>query len=166
MAIEIERKFLVKEDSWRGQVYAQRRLRQAYLSSSDISSVRVRIADDRDAWISIKTSYDGITRDEFEYPIPVSDARHLIQLRESEIIEKTRYQVDFAGLTWEVDDFAGANIGLVIAEVELEDEVQPVTLPDWVGVEVTGDPRYQNSQLARYPFRTWRTSATQRQAEP
>lgn len=162
MAIEIERKFLVRGEAWRDQIHSQQRFRQAYLSSNDISSVRVRIADERRAWISIKTSYHGISRDEFEYPIPVADACQLLQLRESEIIEKHRYHVDFEGLTWEIDEFAGSNAGLVIAEVELEDEVQAVTLPDWIGQEVTGDRRYQNSQLAQHPYKAWRTEAAQK----
>jgi adenylate cyclase len=157
VAIEIERKFLVKGDAWRDQVRSRHRFRQVYLSSSDISSVRVRIIDGRHAWLSVKTSYHGISRDEFEYPIPIADANHLIQLRESEIIEKYRYHVDFDGLTWEIDEFAGSNAGLVVAEVELEDEVQAVMLPEWIGREVTGERRYQNSQLARRPFQVWRT---------
>jgi CYTH domain-containing protein len=161
VAIEIERKFLIKGDAWRDQVRTKQRFRQAYLSTSDISSVRVRIADERQAWISIKTSYHGISRDEFEYPIPVADAHQLIQLRESEIIEKNRYTVAFAGLTWEIDEFAGSSAGLIIAEVELEDEVQAVALPKWIGREVTGERRYQNSQLAQHPFRAWRTEVAQ-----
>ncbi len=156
MPVEIERKILLADESWRRQARSRQKLRQGYLSSSELSSTRVRIADDCQAWITIKSSYYGIARSEFEYPVPYADVRNLIQLREGQIVEKICHYIEFAGLIWEVDEFLGSNRGLIIAEVELAYECQEIALPSWAGREVTGVKRYQNSQLARYPFSAWR----------
>ena len=156
MAIEIERKFLVSHNGWRRQVCRQHQIRQAYLSSTDLSTTRVRVIDELQAVLTIKSGYRGLARHEFEYAIPCNDAHQIIELRTSEIVEKTRHYVTVAGLTWEVDEFLGLNSGLVIAEVELDDEGIEIQLPDWVGEEVTGQRLYHNSQLAIRPFSTWR----------
>ncbi len=154
MGTEIERKYLLGDDSWkagaRGKLY-----RQGYLSAAVERNVRVRIIGDR-GYLTVKGRASGITRLEFEYEIPFADAESMLdKLCLKPLIEKTRYLVEHSGLTWEVDEFAGDNAGLVVAEVELEDEAQRVELPPWVGREVTDDPRYLNSNLVKQPFRTW-----------
>lgn len=154
MPREIERKFLVRDASWRGGDKGVR-LRQGYLSVDPERTVRVRLAGDR-GWLTIKGRAVGSVRPEFEYPIPAAEAASLLDhlcLRPQ--IEKIRYRIEHAGLWWEVDEFLGDNAGLVLAEVELTDPRQPVTLPPWVGEEVTDDHRYTNAWLSRYPFRTW-----------
>jgi CYTH domain-containing protein len=155
MALEIERKFLVKSRAWQREADAGRRIRQAYLSNTARNSVRVRIIDDKNARLTIKSGYRGIVRDEFEYEIPAADAREMLALRQSTIIDKVRYKVEHAGRVWEVDEFFGANAGLVLAEIELDDENHALHLPAWVGREVTGDKRFNNSQLAVHPFGEW-----------
>lgn len=153
MNIEIERKFLVQPGKWQPTTRL-RVIRQAYLAISEQSTIRVRISD-QSAWLTIKGKTHGLARLEFEYPIPIAEAEHLVHLSEFSVIEKTRYFVEHAGLTWEIDLFAGENAGLVLAEVELEREDQPVELPDWVGAEVTGDYHYHNAYLCRHPYSTW-----------
>ncbi len=154
MALEIERKFLVKHGVWLAPS-AGTRYRQGYLSTDPARGVRVRLAGGQ-AWLTIKGKTVGISRAEFEYPIPVADAREMLdRLCRRPLIEKTRYRVEAAGLVWEVDEFDGVNAGLVIAEVELADENQRIDLPDWVGREVTGDPRYCNASLVDRPFCEW-----------
>ncbi len=155
MPREIERKFRVKGEAWRsaaqGTLY-----RQGYLSAVPERTVRVRIAGQK-GFLTVKGSSVGATRLEFEYEIPLADARRLLdELCERPPIEKTRYTIDFGGLTWEVDEFAGENAGLIIAEVEVGDEAQQIQLPEWVGEEVTGDPRYYNANLIRQPYSRWK----------
>lgn len=147
--LEIERKFLVRDSSWRAAVTEATRIRQAYLRTDGEATVRVRVRDGRPATLTVKSQAAGLTRLEFEYEIPVSDAEAMLPLRQGEIIEKVRHMVPVAGLAWEVDVFAGALAGLVIAEVELTSPTQAVTLPPWVGEEVTGQLAYYNSALAR-----------------
>ncbi len=159
MALEIERKFLVRGKAWQAAADGGRRIRQAYLSNNSKNSVRVRIIDDRRAELTIKSSYRGIVRDEFEYHVPVADARELLLLRQSMIIDKVRYKVRLGPLTWEIDEFFGANAGLVIAEIELQHADQQLDLPSWLSHEVTGDRRYNNSQLAANPFSEWADQA-------
>ncbi len=156
MAVEIERKFLVSHDGWRREVCRQHQIRQAYLASTNLSTTRVRIIDNCQAVLTVKSGYQGLTRQEFEYAIPCKDAHQLIELRTSGIVEKTRHYVKTAGLTCEMDEFTGANSGLLIAEVELDAEGIDIQLPQWVGEEVTGQKLYHNSQLAIRPFSTWR----------
>jgi len=151
MAREIERKFLVNSDEYRksstGVLY-----KQGYLSRSPDCTVRVRTAGDK-AWLTIKGQSSGASRSEFEYQIPYEDALLLFSLCEGGLVEKIRYRVPYEGMVWEVDEFMGQNEGLVIAEIELEYEDQPFSIPPWAGREVTGDPRYYNSNLAVKPFR-------------
>ena len=149
MAIEIERKFLVTGEGWRRLATKSTQIRQGYLSSNAKATVRVRSKDDREALITLKGAVRGMTRAEYEYEIPISDARELLVMAEPHVIEKVRHLVPFGGLVWEVDEFAGRHEGLVIAEVELESEGQAVELPEWIGREVTEDDRYYNASLSR-----------------
>lgn len=154
MAIEIERKFLVKGDEWRslavGKIY-----RQGYIPTEKGVTVRVRVIGDR-AYLTVKGPKVGNARAEFEYPIPVEDGQQMLDtLCDRPFIEKTRYKIPIGELIWEVDEFAGENQGLILAEVELTDEHQTVELPDWIGEEVSDDPRYFNSNLAKNPFTRW-----------
>lgn len=152
MAVEIERKFLVTGDAWRndsGVLY-----RQGYLNRDKMRTVRIRIAGDA-AFLAIKGKSTGASRAEFEYPVPMHDAQALLALCDGPLIEKTRYIVQHAGHRWEVDEFAGDNAGLVVAELELSAEDEAFDAPAWLGAEVTHDVRYFNSNLASQPFCTW-----------
>jgi CYTH domain-containing protein len=154
MAKEIERKFLVTDDTWRGQAVGKC-YRQGYLSTVKERTVRVRAAGDR-GFITVKGVTVGATRSEYEYEIPVADANEMLdKLCERPLIEKTRYRISQGGLLWEIDEFEGENRGLVTAEVELKDENQSIPLPGWTGQEVTGDPRYFNANLVAHPFSRW-----------
>ncbi len=155
MGVEIERKFLVESEGWRGCGPGVR-YRQGYITADEKRSVRVRVAG-REATITIKGGSVGAVREEFEYTIPVADAERLLDAYcPPPLIEKTRFRCPYKGLVWEIDEFFGANTGLVLAEVELDSEDREVSLPSWVGREVTGDPRYLNASLARRPFGSWR----------
>lgn len=154
MGQEIERKFLVKGTEWKalgtGTLY-----RQGYLSSVKERTVRVRIAGEK-GFLTIKGVNKGVTRTEFEYPIPTEEAGAMLDaLCERPLIEKTRFVIPIDGYTWEVDEFHGENDGLVVAEVELTSADEKPPLPAWVGEEVSSDPRYFNSNLAKKPFKTW-----------
>ena len=154
MGVEIERKFLLAGDAWRGLGRAVL-LRQGYLSSARERVVRVRIEGEQ-AMLTIKGANVGATRGEWEYPIPMADAVELLDgLCEQPLIEKYRRRIDFAGNVWEVDEFLGANAGLVVAEIELASEQQAFDKPDWIAEEVTDDLRYFNSNLIKQPFSTW-----------
>ncbi|MDN2670856.1 MULTISPECIES: CYTH domain-containing protein [unclassified Janthinobacterium] len=154
MGIEIERKFLLAGDAWRGLGQSVL-LRQGYLSSARERVVRVRIEGEQ-AMLTIKGANVGATRGEWEYPIPLADAAELLDgLCEQPLIEKVRHRIEHAGMVWEVDEFLGANAGLVVAEIELASEDQPFEKPDWVGAEVSGDARYYNANLIRHPFSQW-----------
>jgi len=155
MATEIERKFLVKDDRWRAMADAGTAYRQGYLIGSERASVRVRIEGDV-ARLNIKSATLGISRQEYEYSIPLADAAALLDtLCEKPLVEKTRHHVSFAGRIWEVDVFGGDNAGLVVAEVELEAEDAPLQSPPWVGREVSHEPRYYNVCLVRHPYKDW-----------
>jgi len=154
MPVEIERKFLVAGDGWRG-LAPGRHYRQGYLSTEAARTVRVRAVGDS-GYLTIKGATVNATRVEYEYRIPVEDAHAMLEgLCERPLIEKTRYRIEHDGLVWEVDEFAGENEGLLMAEVELESEDQEIALPDWIGEEVTGDPRYYNANLIANPFSQW-----------
>lgn len=155
MAFEIERKFLVRSDGWRGVVRAQIAIRQAYLATEGNASVRVRIRDNLEATLSVKSRSTTLRRLELEYPVPVIEAEAMIGLRHGAVIEKVRHLVPHGDLTFEVDVFAGENEGLVIAEIELRDELQQFALPDWIGAEVTAQPDYYNGALVLRPYRSW-----------
>ncbi|HWU17180.1 MAG TPA: CYTH domain-containing protein [Devosia sp.] len=149
MAQEIERKFLVTGDGWAALATGSALLRQGYLSSNAKATVRVRSKDDRKAVLTLKGVAQGISRAEYEYDIPIEDARELLAMAAPHVVEKRRHIVPFGGLIWEVDVFEGRHAGLVLAEVELESEDQAVALPDWVGAEVSADERYFNASLSR-----------------
>lgn len=153
MPSEIERKFLVADDSWRDGS-AGVRICQGYLSQDADRTVRVRIAGEK-AWLTIKGRSEGISRVEFEYEIPLVEARELLGLCLPSVIDKTRHEVLHAGHVWEVDVFHGDNEGLIVAEVELADELVSPELPGWVGPEVSDDARYFNSCLAVTPYANW-----------
>jgi adenylate cyclase len=157
MPQEIERKFLVAGEGWRGLVEGIE-YRQGYLCASKERSVRVRIAGEK-GYLTIKGATVGIARSEYEYEIPLVDAREMLDiLCPQPQIEKKRYTLAYQGFTWEIDEFAGVNQGLIVAEIELEREDQPFKRPDWIGKEVTGDTRYYNAALCVTPFSTWDTS--------
>lgn len=154
MALEIERKFLVVGDGWRslatGTAY-----RQGYLVAEPGRTVRVRVAGEQ-GYLTIKGPTQNVTRSEYEYPIPVQDALELLQtLCQRPLIEKVRYRIPYGGLLWEVDEFEGDNRGLIVAEVELSDPQQAIELPEWIGADVSDDPRYYNANLAKFPFSQW-----------
>jgi adenylate cyclase len=153
MALEIERKFLITEDTWRnatGTMY-----RQGYLNSDKQRNVRIRAVGDK-GYLTIKGIARGAVRVEYEYNIPITDAEAMLEgLCKKPIIEKRRYKIKYKGHTWEVDEFFGENQGLIIAEVELESEDEKLIKPEWVGEEVTGDPKYFNANLIHHPYNTW-----------
>jgi adenylate cyclase len=157
MPTEIERKFLVKGEAWctlgTGFVY-----RQGYIATG-ARTVRVRVVGEQ-GYLTIKGPTIGVARAEYEYAIPVEHALEMLQfLCDRPLIEKIRYRIPWAGLLWEIDEFAGENQGLIMAEVELHEANQPIEFPNWIGEEVTHDPRYYNSSLAKYPFSRWGTQA-------
>jgi len=153
MPTEIERKFLVKSEAWReGPPGVE--MRQGYLARNEERSVRVRVAGDK-AFITVKGRGRGISRAEFEYPVPLEDAREMLGLCLPSLIEKTRYERQHAGHLWEVDEFQGDNAGLVVAEIELDAEDRDFEKPEWAGEEVSDDTRYLNACLAERPWRDW-----------
>ena len=156
MPTEIERKFLVTGIDWRQGVPV--RLCQGYLNRDKERTVRVRIAGNR-AYLTIKGLTRGVSRPEFEYEIPLQDGEALLTLCDGVPLEKDRYTLQHAGARWEVDEFLGANAGLVIAEIELKDERQKFERPGWLSTEVTDDPRYFNSSLIAAPYRVWRDAS-------
>jgi CYTH domain-containing protein len=154
MGLEIEKKFLVKDDSWKQQATGVF-YRQGYLSSQPERVVRVRTVEEK-AYLTIKGKSIGAARCEYEYEIPHAEAVEILtQVCEQPIIEKIRYKVIYEGLLWEIDEFEGENNGLVLAEVELEDEGQHIKLPPWVGEEVTVQEKYYNARLIKNPFSKW-----------
>jgi len=162
MGKEIERKFLVKHEGWR--MDAERaRYRQGYLSLDEERTVRVRTVSQEangqeQGYLTIKGKTVGAGRAEYEYEIPIGDAHELLdKLCRRPLIEKFRYRVPQGELTWEIDEFLGENAGLVVAEIELEDADQLFERPDWVGKEVTDDPRYSNASLVQHPYARWLT---------
>ena len=155
MALEIERKFLLKGDSWRADVLRSVDYRQGYMSGTEKCSIRIRIGNGK-AHLNIKSATLGIQRSEYDYPVPLVDAEEMLnQFCLGEVIEKTRYFVDYKNHTWEIDIFEGANQGLIVAEIELDHEDERFELPDWIGKEVSDDPRYYNVCLVDHPFSQW-----------
>jgi adenylate cyclase len=148
MAKEIERKFLVISDTWRSAASGSEGIVQGYLSRGDGVTVRIRIFDDARAILTLKAGGTALSRDEYEYEVPLADGRELLAHAGRQVIAKRRYAVPYAGREWEVDVFEGRHAGLVLAEIEMESEDARIELPDWVGEDVTGDERYYNSALA------------------
>ncbi|WP_299063041.1 CYTH domain-containing protein [uncultured Polaribacter sp.] len=156
MNTEIERKFLVKNTDFKNESYAKKNIKQGYLNSDKIRTVRVRIADDK-AFITIKgtSNASGTTRFEWEKEIKKQDAENLLLLCEPSIIDKTRYLVKAGKHTFEVDEFYGDNKGLIVAEIELTHENEVFTKPKWLKTEVTGQIKYYNSSISKHPFKDW-----------
>ena len=155
MATEIERKFLLLDDTWRSEIEKSICIRQGYLAGSEKSSIRVRIGGDQ-ANINIKSATLGVTRSEYEYPIPVNEANEILDLLcEGPLIEKTRYYVPHGNHCWEIDVFSGENDGLIVAEIELARVDEDFERPDWLGEEVSDDTRYYNVCLVKHPYKNW-----------
>lgn len=155
MGVEIERKFLVVGDGWRGSVLSSSRIVQGYIARNDAATVRVRIKGDA-AYLTLKGRSAGIARSEFEYEIPVGDAEAMLaEMAEGPVIDKVRHLIDVDGHVWELDVFAGENAGLVMAEIELGSDDEEFRVPDWAGPDVSDDSRYYNVNLAQNPFRNW-----------
>lgn len=160
MACEIERKFLVADPAWRDHANpaSATAIEQAYLCAGDETSVRVRIAGDV-ATLTVKGATVGYTRAEYEYAIPLDDARGMLRLCTGFAISKRRYLVTFGDREWVIDEFTGENAGLVVAEIELDDEADVFARPDWLREEVSDRPEYFNANLARRPYTRWRSGA-------
>jgi adenylate cyclase len=155
MGIEIERKFLVKKDIWAQVVKEEKsHFRQGYILSDSQKTVRVRLTD-TEAFLTIKGQTIGAARPEFEYSIPMEDARHMLDNLCITELSKIRYFIPHDGHTWEVDEFLGQNEGLIVAEIELSAEDEQFSLPDWVDKDVTAEKKYTNSNLAVKPFTKW-----------
>lgn len=155
MGIERERKYLVLSDAWRAETTGSAKCRQGYLTTGPPVAVRVRIMDNT-ATLNLKRATTSVVRDEYEYAIPLSEAHELIEnLSQGRIVEKTRHFVKYQGLDWEIDEFEGDNVGLIVAEVELDDEHQHVPMPPWVGDEVSSNPKYLNASLSTLPYSQW-----------
>ncbi|MBF0230522.1 MAG: CYTH domain-containing protein [Desulfamplus sp.] len=167
MAIEIERKFLVSDNSWQTSDVKGRQIKQGYLKNSPESVVRIRVAGEK-GFITVKGNINNnqiqnqknhtLSRLEFEYEIPLQDAREMLGLCEKPLVEKIRYNINFMGFDWSIDYFEGDNYGLIVAEIELETEFQIFEKPPWVCKEVSDDPRYLNSNLIKNPFKNWQTT--------
>ena len=155
MGIEIERKFLVKDDSWRDGVESETHIMQGYLSDNPSATVRVRVKGVK-GYLTIKGRGTGLVRPEYEYEIPVADAEPMLrELSISAIVDKVRYRVRSGAHVWDLDVFSGDNAGLVMAEVELDTEDEAFDVPTWAGQEVTDDTRYYNAKLAQHPYCDW-----------
>ena len=150
--IEIERKFLVVSEEWK--VHPSVLVRQGYLSTDPDRTVRVRTCGNK-AWLTIKGAVRGLSRQEYEYPVPIEEAEALLKLCHLPLIEKYRFRVLHGDMVWEIDEFIKENRGLVIAEIELKSERQKFARPEWLGAEVTHDTRFYNSNLMLRPFSTW-----------
>lgn len=156
MGTEIERKFLLRDATWRDGVRSREDIVQGYLANTERGSIRIRLAGEH-ATLNLKSMTLGVSRSEFDYAIPPADARAILDtLCLHPLIEKTRHHVEFAGHLWEIDEFHGDNAGLVVAELELQHADQPFTRPPWLGQEVSHDPRYYNVCLLEHPYRNWK----------
>lgn len=168
MGVEPERKFLLKDDTWKQDVVSSMKIVQRYLCRDFERTVRVRIEDDSRGFITVKgkAPSGSINTPEFEYSIPLQDAQEQMKLCLPGVIEKTRYHVPFAGKTWEIDIFEGENKGLVMAEIELAHGNEAFEKPAWAGQEVTFDPSYKNTSLTTCPYKSWNTSSGNKPAHP
>ena len=155
MGVEIEKKFLVTGDHWRTHAETCENVIQGYLNTDQQSSIRVRLSGDK-ANLNIKSATLGITRTEFDYPIPPAEAKEILEhLCTKPLIEKKRYHVPYGDHLWEIDVFSGENEGLVVAEIELAHINEEFIRPDWLGPEVSDDPRYYNVCLVKHPYKKW-----------
>lgn len=157
MGTEIERKFLLINDDWRGP--KGKLYRQGYLHIGPQKVIRVRVVEST-GYLTIKSKVSDLTRQEYEYEIPVDEANELLnKLCDKPLIEKTRYRIPYKGMIWEIDEFFGDNASLILAEIELEDESQSFSVPSWLGEEVSADERYYNAYLSQHPYNTWKNEA-------
>ena len=155
MAREIERKFLVVNNLWRNHIDGSDYFHQGYLATTGKCSIRIRVSDDK-GFLNMKSATLDIQRTEYEYEIPRQEAEEMLDtFCEGPLIEKTRYYVRHHEHLWEIDEFDGANAGLVVAEIELDDIAETFTRPDWIGPEVSDDPRYYNVCLVKHPYNEW-----------
>ena len=156
MAVEIERKFLVKNDDFKLEAKRIHKIRQGYLNSNKNRAVRVRVWDEI-GYLTIKgkSNTSGTSRFEWEKEIPIAEAEQLLLLCEPSVLEKKRYIIEHGNHTFEVDVFLGINDGLIVAEIELQDEDEPFSKPNWLGKEVTGDPKFYNASLSKTPYSEW-----------
>ena len=155
MPIEIERKFLLANNNWREAVKTSFRIRQGYMGEIGKASIRIRIQGEQ-ANINVKSATLSMRRMEYEYAIPLNEAQEMLeQLCEHPQVNKTRYIVEQGKHKWEIDEFYGENEGLLVAEIELSDEAEVFEKPEWIGKEVTEDPRYYNVNLIKHPFKDW-----------
>ena len=154
MKVEIERKFLVKNQDWEKLIVEKHSIQQGYLNTDKSCNVRVRIMNTM-AFLTIKGKRVNTVRPEFEYEIPLNDAESILKLSKNSIIKKTRYTVNHKGQIWEIDQFEGDNQGLVIAEIELKQKDEAISLPNWIGTEISNDDRFYNLSLSVNPFKNW-----------
>lgn len=155
MGTEIERKFLTVSEAWRIDAMDSVKMTQGYIAETEFCSIRIRIAGER-AWLNIKEMKLGMRRGEFEYPVPAEEGQDMLRrFCVGGLIEKVRHQVRHGDHVWEIDEFAGSNLGLILAEVELSSVDERIDLPPWVGEEVTDDSRYYNIKLAQFPYLEW-----------
>lgn len=154
MTIEIERRFLLKNDSWREEVGEPQMMRQGYLSVDKECTIRVRIIG-RKAWLTLKGYISDTTRSEFEYEIPLAHAEQMMQTMCPFKLEKYRYTIDYHGFTFEIDEYFGDNAPLVVAELELPSENTPFEQPGWLGEEITSNGRFTNAYLSKHPYSQW-----------
>jgi adenylate cyclase len=155
MGIEIERKFLVNHAKWAAvEKPAGKLFKQGYILSDDKRTVRIRVTNEA-AYLTLKGSTTGISRNEYEYTIPIADGNEILNGLTVSSIQKVRYEINFEGRLWEVDVFSGENEGLIVAEIELEHEDEAFTKPDWVEGEVSDDHRYSNAALSVNPYKNW-----------
>ena len=154
MKVEIERKFLVKNQDWKKLIVEKHSIQQGYLNTDKSCNVRVRIMNNL-AFITIKGKRVNTARTEFEYEIPLNDAESILKLSKTSIIKKTRFTVNHQGQIWEIDQFEGDNQGLVIAEIELKQKDEAISLPNWIGTEISNDERFYNLSLSSNPFKNW-----------
>ena len=156
MPTEIERKFLVDHQKWEALIKPTGKLyKQGYILSDEKRTVRIRVANDA-AYITLKGASTGISRSEYEYTIPVNEGNEILNNFATSSIQKTRYNIEYAVHTWEVDVFTGDNNGLIVAEIELQNEDEQFEKPEWVGQEVSHDSRYTNASLSVYPYKDWK----------
>ena len=154
--LEIERKFLLKNEGWRSKISRSLAMKQGYLSSEPHCSIRIRTAG-QDAWLNLKSATIGAQRHEFEYAVPLLEAELMLKtLGNGPLIEKTRHFVNQGSHVWEIDEFHGENAGLIVAEIELDAIDEAFEHPEWLGQEVTSDIRYYNTLLAKQPYTTWK----------
>ena len=154
MKVEIERKFLVETQDWKKLIVEKHSIQQGYLNTDKSCNVRVRIMNTV-AFITIKGKRINTVRPEFEYEIPLNDAESILKLTKNSIIKKTRFTINHQGQIWEIDQFEGDNQGLVIAEIELKQIDEAISLPDWIGTEISNDERFYNRSLSINPFKNW-----------